>query len=1438
VSDHTAGEEHDGYDGAAERNLFELEQIKDPLLGYVPMERMARAIEFTENLKAVKRRSRTAESLTWTERGPIYDLVGASANSRGPGTHYTAGRTRAILIDTLNDASGNTVFLGAISGGLWKCTNFLSVTPNWQPVNDRFDNLAISYLAQDPSNAAVMYFSTGEAASNADAVYGGGIWKSTNAGASWTKISGTENFVRTFRIVCDAAGNIYVANRSESNPASRSSGLYRSKDGGSTWTSITPSGLTNGISICTDIEISSTGRLHASFGYSNSVVQHLYTDDPSNVTTASGWNTSTGIRLNTAVTAGRLELAVQGNIVYGITTNFSNNIDSCYKSTDGGATWTKQNSAVFTTGLTNTQGWYNITLAINPSNSNEIVMGGLDAYKSSNSGSTISRLTYWVTSSPYVHADHHFIQWWNISGNSRMVIGGDGGVFLSNDGGVSFADRNRNLAIKQFYAGAIHPDAGSNYLLAGAQDNGVHQFTNAGLSWSTEVNGGDGCFVHINQQNPQVQFGSYIRNQYNRSTDGGATWSSFVLSSTHGLFVNPFDYDDGQNIMYASYGVSASPNNTILRWKDADAGTSWSTIELSALVRSSNSNATTLKVSPYTRDRIYIGSSRGKLVRLDNAATVTTATASANTTDLTGAGFPVANLSCINTGSSENTLVAVFSNYGVGHVYVSTNAGASWTNVDGNLPDMPVRWAVYNPQSDSKLYLATEAGVYYTDAINGSSTVWTSDPGFPTVKTNMLKVRPSDNTLLAVTHGRGLYTATLPATPEIRFNYPFQTVSEAATVASLQPCKNYRDYTVNVSSVVPPSGDATVTYAVQTGNTAVEGQDFDFTTNGSFTAPSKQHVFISGQGGTKSITIRVYDNDAMESARSFKFGYVISGSTNATVGSYNNFEFTITDNDALPVPSANGTAVIGSGNFGGYIQPLRSEYAKARSQFIYTAAELVASGLGAGNITSLGLNVITKNTAAGFVYNGLTISLKSTVTTAFSSVSFESGAVPCYSGNFSTTTGLNTLYFSTPFYWDGTSNLLVEICYDNTTTTASGVNDNVSCNSTTDVRGIWNRATAGTGCSLSAAFSSAGGTFVRPDISLGGFLSNNKVATKLNSAKSAFLGDSKHIPFYTSNNVIAIINNQSVFNYGCTEVKIDRAGTGAVAFWDNVPSHYVLSKTFYVTPVTNSTTGQYNVTLYFTADEKAGWEAATGNSWNNIKLIKTQAAVSDVTPANPGGAGTVEIVTPTLGVYGTDYTLSYTFTSGFSGFGAGIPGTNPLPVTLLRFEGRVENNAGILTWTTSSEQNSRSFEVEKSTDGVSFYKIGSLAAAGNSSSKKDYQFRDAQLSAENFYRLRMTDLDGRFRQSKVVQLSFNNAVQKVVVVNNPFRESLTIRFSREAKQAKFFLLAANGTLVSAKEFKNLTSQITWFLPSSVSAGSYILRSVVDGKQFTQKIVKQ
>ncbi|HVF80281.1 MAG TPA: hypothetical protein VM884_00020, partial [Flavisolibacter sp.] len=469
-------EDGDGYDEAAARDLFEFERIKDPALGYVPMERMMKAVDYTESLKqsaSANRTAKTLDVLNWTERGPVYDLVGPSGNSRGPGTHYTAGRTRAILIDTLNDPSGNTVFCGGIAGGLWKCTTFLTGTPNWQVINDRFDNLAISSICQDPTTPSVLYFATGEPTNNADAVYGGGIWKSANAGATWSKLPSTTGFLRAFKIVCDAAGNVYLANRNTNPPASAASGLYRSKDGGTTWEAITPAVRTSGNAIPTDIEISTTGRLHVSLGYSAAAVQHQYTDDAANVTPAVGWNASTGIRMNTTVAANRLELATSGDVLYAVTINSANNVDSSYKSIDAGATWTKQNTAAYTAQITNTQGWYNLTLAINPSNTNEFLVGGLDAYRSVNSGLTVTRQTFWASGTPYVHADHHFMQWWNVGTQSRVVIGCDGGVFLSNNGGTTFIDRNQNLAIKQFYDGAIHPAAGSPYLLAGAQDNGV-----------------------------------------------------------------------------------------------------------------------------------------------------------------------------------------------------------------------------------------------------------------------------------------------------------------------------------------------------------------------------------------------------------------------------------------------------------------------------------------------------------------------------------------------------------------------------------------------------------------------------------------------------------------------------------------------------------------------------------------------------------------------------------------------------------------------------------------------------------------------------------------------------------------------------------------------------------------------------------------------------
>src|SRR5207248_1950845 len=121
---------------------------------------------------------------------------------------------------------------------------------------------------------------------------------------------------------------------------------------------------------------------------------------------------------------------------------------------------------------------------------------------------------------------------------SQVLIGCDGGLFYSGDGAATFNDRNTGLRIKQLYSCAIHPST-TDYFLAGAQDNGCHQFTNAGLGSTTEVTGGDGAFVHIDQDQPQYQFGSYVYNDYRRSTDGGNTWSAVTFSQSVGQFINP-----------------------------------------------------------------------------------------------------------------------------------------------------------------------------------------------------------------------------------------------------------------------------------------------------------------------------------------------------------------------------------------------------------------------------------------------------------------------------------------------------------------------------------------------------------------------------------------------------------------------------------------------------------------------------------------------------------------------------------------------------------------------------------------------------------------------------------------------------------------------------------------------------------------------------------
>ncbi|MGC4103493.1 T9SS type A sorting domain-containing protein [Ferruginibacter sp.] len=1428
--DEEEGEEDEKYDNPDQLMMLDFQKMKDPALGYVPYDRLKSAIDYTNSMKQ-NAGNNILGTLLWVERGPIYDSVGPSnGNTRG-GNGYTSGRMAAILVDTLNDPTGNTVIVGGVSGGVWKCTNFLSPIANWYNVNDYFANMAISSICQDPSNPSIMYFSTGEATSNADAHFGAGIWKSTDKGETWTQLPSTSNFMRNFKILCDAAGNVYVAARITTTPLAQPYGLLRSNDKGVTWTNITPTGLTSTNAHCTDIEISSTGRLHASFGYLGTVVNHRYTTTPATVTTTTGWNVSTGLRTS-GTAAIRLELACLADTLYGVTVTTAYNSDSCYRSIDGGATWTKQNTTVMPTGVLSGQGWYNETLAINPANSAELICGGLDAYRSTNAGATWTRQTYWVTTIPYVHADHHFMQWIKKGNEGRVYIGCDGGIFYSNDGGVSWVDKNRNLSLKQFYACAIHPAAGSSYLLAGAQDNGCHQLKNPGLSYSTEVTGGDGMYVYINQQDPNIQFGSYVYNQYRRSTNGGQTWTSVNLNTTQGLFANPFDYDDGQNIMYACNNA-----NQYRRWLNANtaAATTSTTVTVNQL---NGGQAGALKMSPYTANRLYLGGTTGKIVRVDDANG-----AAPTMTDITGTSMPAGYINTIAVGSSDNFLVATFTNYGVNNVWYSSNGGTSWTAIDGNLPDMPVWSALFDPTDNNSLIIGTETGVYTTNLVNGASTQWTVSPGFPTTRVSMLRLRASDKTIVAASYGRGLFTAQInnSTAPEVSFVTPVTNVTEQTSVTS--GCRGYKDYTVNVGIINPPTGDATVNFSVQASSTALEGVDFDFTTNGSFTAPSKQIVFTNGLVAIKPITIRVYDDVQVEPSEFFTLGFTISGTTNAVAGITPLHTFNIADNDVLPVALGSANYTIGTYNtdMTSLNTPFDGTKLKHRVQVLYTAAELQAAGIIRNAvISSLTLRVKTKNTTQPF--KGFTVSMANTANTNLGAGFAPETLTPVYTSDYSTVVGNNVFNFTTPFVWNGTSNLVVQFCFDNSPGTAEGVTDvveGIGAPLGTGVRAStysnWTTAT-GSGCTLAAAFIDDNRVNATLLATFG-----SPVATALNSTKTEFLGGFNDLFYYTpTGEILARILNLSGQNYGCTQVLIDRAGNGTSQFWNTNPANYLMNKTYQVLPTTNSTTGKYEITFYFTAAEKQGWEAATGQVWDSIKMIKLPSRISNVTPliTQPDGPGTVEVVNPVRRTFGANYyTLSFIFENGFSGFGFGVPGKMN---TLLNLNGHFDANGKDidLDWTTSVEINSLKFEVEKSYDGVNFTKRGTVSGAGYKLTPSSYAFVDHEVVQTNYFRIKMIHTDGSVIYSNVVLLQKNDIAQGIIVLPNPFSNTLGVRFKRLVTGPVTLSLYDNAGKLVKRVVENTPSMnYTMSTTDILSSAVYILKVNVDGQKYSAKVLK-
>ncbi|WP_417600981.1 PKD domain-containing protein [Owenweeksia hongkongensis] len=719
----------------------------DPSLGHPSPEKLFPIYEQITQAKKNLATTPGSPSTPWVERGPS----------------NVSGRTRAIVYDP-NDVTLKKVWAGGVSGGLWYNNDITSASSQWNAVDDFWDNIAITAIAFDPTNSQIIYVGTGEGWNQSSSgARGAGIWKSINGGTSWTHLSSTSGFYFVNDLVVrNEGGNgvLYAAIKGfyymGSWHGSAQEGLQRSTNGGTSFTQVLPNvpGTSSNFAAA-DIEIGTDNKLWIgtmNFAYSGTDRGGGRVLTSTNGTTWSTSYTHSGGR--------RVEVACapnSANHAYAMIES-SATIDGIVKTTNNGTSWSavsEPNDAdggIPSTDFSRGQAWYDMILAVDPNNSSVVFAGAVDLFKSTNSGSSWSQIAHWYGGFgfPEVHADQHAIVF-KPGSSTEVLFGNDGGVYRSTNASSSspsFSHMNNGYNITQFYACAIHPTAGNNYFLAGSQDNGSHQFANAGINSTTEVTGGDGAYCFIDQTNPNYQVTSYVYNNYWRSTDGGNNWGSrFQSDQSTGKFINPTDYDDNMDILY-----STRTTTTINRVTNMTGSPSVGSFTVSGM----NSMASHLRVSPYTTTSttLFVGTEAGDFYKITNADGGSPSTSSI------GGGLPAGNISCVEIGANENELLVTYTNYGITSVWYTSNGGTTWASKEGNLPDMPVRWALFNPNDRTEVLLATEVGVWSTSNFSASSPTWAaSNSGLANVRVDMLQMRDSDNEVIAATHGRGLFSS-------------------------------------------------------------------------------------------------------------------------------------------------------------------------------------------------------------------------------------------------------------------------------------------------------------------------------------------------------------------------------------------------------------------------------------------------------------------------------------------------------------------------------------------------------------------------------------------------------------------------------------------------------------------------------------------------------
>ncbi len=446
---------------------------------------------------------------------------------------------------------------------------------------------------------------------------------------------------------------------------------------------------------------------------------------------------------------GRMELAFgTDGVVYVMVANNDDKTLGLWKSNGSGANFSKTASD---TKFIERQGWYDLAIAVDPTNSNKIFLGAIDQYTSSNGGATIIKNTQWNPAgsdneiAKYMHSDHHGY-YFDPNDPTIQYTVGDGGIYKSTNNGINFKTINSGLSISQSYGIAIHPNNGR--LTSGTQDNGSQIYfgdTNTWLEWR----GGDGGYCAWDQQNSQYIYGSNPEGEMFGSGDSGNSISVIELPDTDGaLFIQPFaiDPNNGNRLIVGTDNVFYTENAHLLdNAQFSDVSGALSRGSVSALTFNQMVNA-----------QVLVGMSSGNLYKIQNLGSQN------NVIDITpsnGSTDYITDIKVDGSDSSGNTIYITQSYYGNNRILKTSNGGTTWVSISGNLPNMPLYQVSIDPTNPNRIFVGSELGLWVT-TLNSETPQWTRYH-YGVAYTRVVDLVWADNdTLYVGTHGRGVYKAT------------------------------------------------------------------------------------------------------------------------------------------------------------------------------------------------------------------------------------------------------------------------------------------------------------------------------------------------------------------------------------------------------------------------------------------------------------------------------------------------------------------------------------------------------------------------------------------------------------------------------------------------------------------------------------------------------